>query len=76
MQALRAIKDIHEHTLTLELPEFFWKKRVEVIVLPLEDQEPSTSVIRRKPSPLLAGTRITGDLVASTCPDNEWEALQ
>lgn len=76
MQAVRSIEQVNEQTLTLELPEFLRNKRVEVIILPLDDQPQSKSSRKRKPSPLLAVTRITGEILAPACPPEDWEALR
>lgn len=76
MQALRMIEQVNNHTLTLTMPEAFWQKRVEVIVLPCVDEITTQPVTRRKPSPLLADTRITGDIVSPVCAPEEWDALK
>lgn len=76
MQALRTIEQVNDHSLTIDLPEFFWKKRVEVIVFPIDDNEKQGKAVRRKPSPLLAATRITGDIIAPAVLPEEWVALK
>lgn len=76
MQALRTIEQVLDHRLTIDLPEYLWKKRVEVIIMPLDDNEKPTKAARRKPSPLLAATRITGDIIAPAALPEEWEALK
>ena len=75
MQALRIIEQVHERNLVLALPEMFWKKRVEVIVMPCENQ-PTPRSRKRKPSPLLAGTRIIGDIISPVLPAEDWDAVR
>ena len=47
MEAYRQIVDIKNHTLNLLLPDRFKNRKVEVIVLPVDEQE---STKKRKPS--------------------------
>ena len=75
MRVLRTIERVSERNLVLALPEMFWKKQVEVIVMPCENQQKSRSR-KRKPSPLLAGTRIIGDIVSPIFPAEEWDAVR
>jgi len=75
MQALRTIEQVNERKLTLVLPEIFWKKQVEVIVMPCEEQSKPRSR-KRKPSHLLAGTRILGDIVSPISPAEDWDAVR
>ncbi len=38
MQALREIHEVTSNTVTIKMPEFFPYKKVEVIVLPMEEK--------------------------------------
>ena len=68
MEAIRQFTRIEDNILTLQLPISFKAKRVEVIVMPIEEElfneAGVTVVVRRKPSPKLKGTRITGDIMS------------
>jgi hypothetical protein len=82
MQAIRVIKQPLNHQVTVDLPpDFDQAKRVEVIVLGLDEPadqlaaQPRSGAPRRRPSPRLAGTQIKGDLMAPTLPDADWNAL-
>lgn len=66
--------------------------RVEVIVMAIDElavpaatdeksaprtqQAPVPGTVKRRPSPHLAATRITGDLMSPTVPDADWNALK
>ena len=82
MYALREVLQLQgkSRTISLTLPESFVAQQVEVIVLPIEDQPagPSLGVRqpRRTPSPLLRGTRITGDIVSPAVDPEDWSALR
>lgn len=82
MPAIRVIKQPLNHQVTVDLPPGFDQtKRVEVIVLGLDEPteqvatQPRRSASRRHPSARLAGTQIKGDLMATTLPDADWNAL-
>ena len=64
MEAIRELLDVNDRTVTLTLPESFTSRRVEVIVLPVQEDipQPEKAGARRSPSPLLAGT-----VVAKPC---------
>jgi len=78
MEAIRELLDVNDRTVTLTLPESFTSRRVEVIVLPVQEDipQPEKAGARRSPSPLLAGTVIAGDLIAPVVPDSDWDALK
>jgi len=80
MEALRQIAKVEDNILTLRLPESFRAMRVEVIILPADETIASTeteaTVVRRRPSPKLKGTRITGDIMAPAVPEEDWDALK
>ncbi len=79
MNALRELVDVHGRTVTIHLPANFHAKRVEVIVLdadlPAASTEPKPAS-RPRPSPLLAGTRITGDIMSPAADAEDWDALK
>ena len=77
MQALREVLTVSDNTLTIRLPPAFRARRVEVIVLEADPEEPSTShTPRHRPSVKLAGTRILGDVMAAAVPAEDWDALK
>jgi hypothetical protein len=80
MEAIRQFTRIENNILTLQLPATFKAGRVEVIVMPVEEEmsneEGRESMVRRKPSPKLKGTRITGDIMSSAVPEEDWNALR
>ena len=68
MEAIREIRLLVSNKLTIDLPESFANAQVEVVVLHIstDDILHSTSIAKkRSPSPLLAGTRIIGDIMSS-----------
>lgn len=83
MDAMREILQLqaHSRTISLTLPEAFAGKHLEVIVLPFDEQaarpaaEPPHGP-RRAPSPLLRGTRITGDIQAPAIDPEDWSSLR
>ena len=79
MNALRELVDVHGRTVTIHLPDDFHAKRVEVIVLDADMPPASTEpkpTSRRRPSPRLAGTRITGDIMTPAVDADDWDALK
>jgi len=79
MQAIRQLVQVKDGTLTLQVPSSFEAQEVEVIVLPVGEvpaQDAGASVVRRRPSPALKGTRILGDLMAPAVPESDWDALR
>ena len=79
MNALRELMEVHGRTVTIQLPDDFHAKRVEVIVLdadwPATSAEPRPAS-RRKPSARLSGTRITGDIMSPAVDAEDWDALK
>ena len=47
MEFIREIKKIEDNTITIELPENYKYKEVEILILPFEDSEKSESSKRR-----------------------------
>lgn len=80
MEAIRRITQLEDVVLTLQLPDSFRARRVEVIVLPLDEtpmaDEHGVAGIRRRPSPRLQGTRIMGDIMTPVVPEEDWDALK
>lgn len=80
MDAIRELIEVTNRTLTIRLPDHFQAKRVEVIVLNADDapraQMGSEPAARRRPSPLMAGTRIVGDIMSPVVHDGDWDALK
>jgi hypothetical protein len=75
MEAIREIRVLDSNKLILELPESFAKAQVEVVVLRIAPNDALSTVKKRTPSPILAGTRIIGDIMSSVVPDADWDVL-
>lgn len=78
MEAIRAWVKVIDRMVTIRLPDHFDAKRVEVIVLAADDALLSPApqpTDRRHPSPLLAGTRIVGDIMLAAVEADDWDAL-
>jgi len=76
MEVLRRIEQVQGNLLTVVLPDSFREKRVEVIVLPLEEPA-SVPTPKRKPHPDIAGKgRILSDIVSPASPPEDWEAVR
>jgi F0F1-type ATP synthase alpha subunit len=79
MEAIRQITQLENNLLTLCLPLSFNAKRVEVIVMPAEEEIASSQEVtgvRRRPSIKLKGTRIIGDIISPVVPEEDWDALK
>lgn len=79
MDAIRALVTVEGRTVTLTVPEHFRGRRVEVIVLDADqsaDPVRATAQGQRRPSPLLAGTRIVGDIMSPVVEAEDWDALK
>ena len=80
MEAVRQITQLEDIILTLQLPASFRARRVEVIVLPLDETAApgayGAAEVRRRPSPKLKGTRIVGDIMSPVVPEEVWDALK
>jgi hypothetical protein len=79
MDAIRELAMVKDRTATITLPDHFHARRVEVIVLDADD--PATPAAKspaggRQPSPLLAGTRIVGDIMSPVVDADDWDALK
>jgi|GEM_PF-5514372 len=77
MEALRQIRRVHGHSLSVTLPESFREKWVEIIVLPLPPSPVDVSATsRRRPPPELSDCEIKGDIMAPTTKETDWDALR
>jgi hypothetical protein len=78
MEAFRLITESVNHQLVIDLPQSLDGRRFEVIVFPANEQETRpTPLMRRKPSPRLAGTvTLHDDLIAPASPEEDWNALR
>ncbi len=78
MEAVRETVDVVGRSVTILLPDTFAARRVQVIVLPAPEQDtaPPAQRLKRQPSPLLAGTRIIGDIMGPVVDDDDWHALK
>jgi hypothetical protein len=78
MEALRLIAETTNHQVTIDLPPGMDAKRVEIIVLPADNELPSAPTgERRKASQLLRGTVVLrDDLITPPIPEEDWDALK
>ena len=72
MEAIRKTVNVVGNTITLQIPDSFTARRVEVIVLPAHEQTPTPAASKRTPSPGLAGTVIHDDLIAPAVDARDW----
>lgn len=76
MQVQRKVIDVTEQRLVIELPESFLNRRVELIVLTVDD-EPVSVTKRRRPHPDIAGKgRTLGNLLEPVVAEDEWDCLK
>jgi hypothetical protein len=78
MEALRLIAEPVNQQLVINLPPSMASRRLEVIVLPANEQNAMPEVVMRStPSPKLAGTVILhDDLITPACPEEDWDVLR
>lgn len=77
MQAIRETLDVVDGKVVVHIPRGFSSGRVEIIVLPATGKSADAPApCGRQPSSLLAGTRITGDIMAPVLAPDEWHALR
>ena len=79
MDAIRQLVYVQGRPVTIRLPDHFHAKRVAVIVLDADEVLAASApqlTIRRRPSPLLAGTRTQGDIMSPGVEDDDWDALK
>lgn len=71
MQVQPVLGRVDDGTLSIQLPESFNHRRVEVIVLTLDEDEPG--LVQRHPHPDIAGRmQIRGDILGSA-PEQDWD---
>ena len=76
MQVERQFIEVKQRQVLINLPESFINRRVEVIVLTVDEDEPELQK-RRRPHPEIAGKgRTLGDLVNPVVDDADWECLK
>ena len=77
MNAVRELVDVKDGTVIIHLPDHFRARRVEVIVLDAgEGLAGDAPLYRRRPSPLLAGTRVVGDIMLPVVDAEDWNVLK
>ena len=79
MNAVRELVDVKDGTVIIHLPDHFRARRVEVIVLDADEGlagDAEAPLHRRRPSPLLTGTRIVGDIMLPAVDAEDWDALK
>ena len=79
MNAVRELVDVTDGTVIIHLPDHFRARRVEVIVLDADEGlagDAEAPLHRRRPSQLLAGTRIVGDILLPAVDAEDWDALK
>lgn len=74
MDAERRIEQVSGRRLVLDLPEPFENRRVEVIVLALEDEAPEQPV--RRPPASIAGKMIVHGDIFDSVPPEDFEILK
>jgi hypothetical protein len=75
VQVERRIFEVTDLRVVIELPESFRDRRVEVIVLTIDDETAIPTPEKRRPHPAITGkAKILGDLLEPTVSDEEWEA--
>ena len=76
MQAIRHMATVTGNSVTVPLPKAFRHRRIEVIVLPVDELEQTQPWVRRAPPAHLLGKgQITGDIISSVIPESDWECL-
>lgn len=71
MQVQRLFEQVKDRRVLIELPSDFNDRRVEIIVLTIDESFPTA--IHRRPHPDIAGqVKIFGDILKST-PESDWE---
>jgi hypothetical protein len=71
--------DVTDRRISIELPQSFVNRRVEVIVRTVDElaAETTSGVRRRRPDPEIAGKgRTLGDLVSPIVSEEDWDCLK
>lgn len=79
MQAIRRIEKVTGDSIIITLPDEFRHQRVEVIILPADnekDQEAPSGARRTPPAHLLGKGKISGDIIGPIIPLSDWESLK
>lgn len=72
MQVERFFEQVKDRRVLIELPDTFNGRRVEIIVLTLDEPTPP----HRRPHPDIAGqVKIHGDIISSV-PETDWDLPQ
>ncbi|MBK1725307.1 hypothetical protein [Thiocystis violacea] len=73
MQVQRLYDQVRNRRVSIELPENFNDRRVEIIVLTLDEPTETSSPQHRRPHPDIAGqVKIHGDILRSA-PESDWD---
>jgi hypothetical protein len=71
MQIQRTIQTLDAPRLVIDLPTSFVNRRIEILVITLDESEPQTTQKRRAPPPQLAGrVKEFGDVLSSVPPED------
>lgn len=72
MQVERLFTQVTDRRVSIELPDSFNDRQVEIIVLALDDAPDQTPRAQRRPHPDIAGqVKIHGDIL-NTVPESDW----
>jgi hypothetical protein len=72
MQIQRTIQTLDAPRLVIDLPTSFVNRRIEILVITLDESEPQVVKKRRSPPPQLAGkVKEFGDVLSSV-PSEDW----
>lgn len=73
MQVERFFAQVTDRWVSIELPDSFNDRQVEIIVLALDEAPDKTPIAQRRPHPDIAGqVKIHGDIL-NTVPDSDWD---
>ena len=73
MQAKRLFRQVIDRRVSIELPDSFNDRQVEIIVLALDEAPDETPRAHRRPHPDIAGqVKIHGDIL-NTVPESDWD---
>ena len=72
MQVERRFQQVRNRRVSIELPDSFNDRQVEIIVLTLDEPPAEAPRAQRRPHPDIAGqVRIHGDILG-TVPESDW----
>jgi hypothetical protein len=76
MQAIRQIETFAGSSVVVPLPESFRRRRIEIIVIPMDEADSATRPLRRSPPVFLVGKgKIIGDIISPAIPETDWDCL-